>query len=454
MGFRVLYRLMLLVFALVLAPVANALVELSENELSDISGQASLINIDKYDFNGNNFYQVKLNATIQNSINMDRLTLRDSSNNPQIDIENFSINGGTSGAVTSATMVNPYVEFAFAGSIDDSTHNARNREIIGMRLGADSMTGWMSFGQQDNTAPRDGDTGINMFHGYMETTALRGTVQTLDSSGGTSTTTPTTGGRCCFQINNAAVRIQDCGIFGCTTWATGTLDMPNTTMRFPSVQLGTSGSPVTFLASGLTVNTTSGPVNSISVNTDILNLPTVPFQAIGSGNTNLCVGFICIDLTLQATSNGNLQNLRAVTQFSEEFRFMHRAELQGNGFYLSAQNRDVKWRGSPAADTAQQGWWMSVSRPLEFGNFTITNVVLPDSSLQEIANATATYLQANPVTLTLGDAIGGALSGSTTVNLGNLDLSSAAPINIPLTNQNLGPSQQEIVNCWNGVLGC
>lgn len=431
-----------------LLPVVSmaALQSLDDSELSEISGQ-SLLNIDKYEYNTgaqvNNFYRVQMNSIVESSINIERLTLTDGAGNPEIDIENFSLNGGDTSngnaAVSSATLTNPFVEFAFEGGFSGDTSD--NRKFIGVRFGADNMNGFMSFGNQSD------ESGINYFKGYMETTALRGTVQTRDSAGGTSTSMPGSG-RCCFNVD-ANVVIQDCGWLGCVTWASGSMNMPNTTMRFPSVQLGTTASPVTFLASGLEINTTSGPISQISVLTDIMNLPDVPFIAEGSGTAN-----IGLTVNMDVTSDGTLQNLRAQTLFTEDLRYMHRAELDGNGFYLSFQNQAINWQGSPTNDTAQPGWWMSISKPLEFGSFQITDVVLPDSSLTEIADATSAYLQANPISLTLGDAIGGAITGSTEVSLGGLDLSAAAPINIPLTNQNLGPSQQEIRNCWNGSIGC
>jgi|GEM_PF-6060852 len=427
---------------------AAALSPLDEEAMSDISGQA-LLDIDKYDYMGNNFYKIIMNSNVTTSLNMENLTLRDGSGNKQIDIDNLSINGGDSSngnaAVSSARIENPFVEFAFDGSI--AADNANNRKIVGVRFGAESITGFMSFGNQAD------ESGINLFNGYMKTTKLEGAVKTFDSAGGYETVLANvTSGRCCFNVNGNVVIQDEVCFFGCTTitWATGSISMPNTTMTFPSVELGTLAAPVTFLASGLEINTAgSGPISQISVLTDLLNLPNVPFKAEGNGAANLG-----ITVNMDTTSTGVLSGLTAKTQFTEELRYMHKAELQGNGMYVSAQNRAIKWLGSPANDTAQAGWWMSISKELDFGAFDINNVTLPNSSLSEIAAATSTYLQANPIVLTLGDAIGGALSGSTSVALGSLPLGGSPPINIPLTNVSLGSTQVEIRNCWNGVLGC
>ena len=146
--------------------------------------------------------QIKINSTISSSVNIQELDLKDASGNSQIKMNNLSLNGGDAAGVSSMQFQNPFIEFAFAGSIDDSTHNARNREIIGVRIGADNMDGFMSIGNQAAVPASQSPTGsaiaeeqgLEFFRGYMKTAPVTGVFTTLDSAGNFQTNLNSVGG--------------------------------------------------------------------------------------------------------------------------------------------------------------------------------------------------------------------------------------------------------------------
>ena len=271
-----------------------------------------LLNIDRFDHLGNNFYRVGANATIQTSVNIDKLLLTDGNGNPQIDIDHVSLNGGQDGnnnsTVSSASITNPYIEFAFAGTVANDDISAR--EFIGVRFGAEGIDGFLSFGEQDqsfdptNPADLPQDTGINFFRGFLSTERIEGTVRTLDSGGGfTNTADPAviqtlaprlgmppfmTTGLLCIE----AIRPNgDCGNRRfLEVQLDGGFTVPNGELRFPSVIVDSNrndpglNGPIALRQDGIVVNTADGvPVSSVSITTDILDLPTVPFRLDGEG---------------------------------------------------------------------------------------------------------------------------------------------------------------------------
>ena len=468
------FKVLGLLLPTLFATSALALTELSDDELSEVTGQASLLSIDKYDFGANNFYQVKLNSTVSTSINMDRLLLRDSAGNSQIDIENFSLNGGDESGVSSAVLQNPFVEFAFAGNIDDTSAQARNREIIGIRIGAENMNGYMSLGnraavpasQSPTGSAIPANSGLNMFRGYMKTAALRGTFRTLDSNGGfqTGDASAIAAGRTGPAGQEYRVTGKVCvgSIFGgCNFLGVQDFEVQNATMKFPSVILddnptnNTIDGPIVVKAGGHVVHTADGnPISQTTIVTDELALPNISFEM--TGRTEPVLGF-----RLDIRGTGSLNGLRAQASVQQDLSYIHRVRLQNNGFSLSAQNRDVQWRGE--AVTAKQGWWMHVANEVELGALAIDGVRLPDSSLVQISaeasnilNDTNSTTPEVPIVVSLGQVIGGVFGNVVQTPIGPIPFDSSTPaIGINLTtSQDLGANQNEIRNCWNGALGC
>ena len=447
---------------------AYGLTALTDSEMAKISGQASLLNIDKYDYAGNNFYQVKFNASVQTSINIDKLELRDGSGNLQLDIDHLSINGGDTSngnaAVSSATITNPFIEFAFAGSI--GTDNSRNREIIGIRIGSDDIEGFMSFGNQAD------ETGINKFRGYMKTGPISGTATTLDSSATTDPATwatanntvleNVTGTRGPLPITGLLdVNYDYASPFFCTFDAAvcavhlaidvginpGALDA-TVDLKYPALVAPFS------LPGGVEINAVT-PIDKFPLITAIA-APALDFEASGSGTVDV-LGFIPIGVNLVSTGTVT-SGLVLDATVNQELSYIHRAELVSGGdntaFSLSAQNRNLQWRGAPTNDVAQAGWWMSVGNPVQLGALAIEDVYLPDATLLGINNVLSQYLTDNPVQIGSTAALAG-IGGVTSSPLGNIALPSSAPaVSLVLGSQSLGLQQQEIRNCWNGNIGC
>lgn len=411
-----------------------SLTVLTDEEMAEISGQASLLSIDKYDYGVNNFYQVKVNSEVETSVNIDHLLLEDSSGVAQIDITDLSIGGGVNNQASVATLTNPFVEFAFAGSIDDT--DARTREIIGVRFGADEMTGIMSFGTQHPTNP-DLDTGISVISGYMQTNGLSGNANTLafDSDNDAATYSLTAG-------------LRVIGLFD------GNMIIPDAHVQFPSQSANFTTAPVTVNGSYQT---------NADIVTDIITLDGISYTAEGPGTATVCIPLIfgCGNVVLNPNvqASGTIDNVKARGFITQDLKTIHNISVN-DGFYLSAQNREVDWRGSEADDKAQAGWWMGFNGQVQIAPLNLDSVALPSSTVVAILAEVSTELQNNPVSLGLGDVIGGFTGNvAKTINVtlpndneGGGGTQNVAPL--VLTNQLLGPSQAPIVNCWNGAIGC
>ncbi|MDQ9021416.1 hypothetical protein RFI02_09895 [Acinetobacter sichuanensis] len=149
---------------------ANGLSQLSDEELSNIEGQA-LFNLNKTDNSsqGLSFYRLGMEAEIALNANIKKLQLGCGGSKGagcDIDIDNVALTGITTsnaqgaGATTDFILNNPFVEFAIS-----NTNQASTRSIEGFRLGALSALGMMSLGSNENTSTLTDDTGINSLSG-------------------------------------------------------------------------------------------------------------------------------------------------------------------------------------------------------------------------------------------------------------------------------------------------
>ena len=157
-------------------------------------------------------------------------------------------------------------------------------------------------------------------------------------------------------------------------------------------------------------------------------------------------------------ATGTLENLRTRSTLNQELRFIHRTRVDGDATYLSFQNRALRWRGAPAADEAQPGWWLSIENPVDLGPLALDGVVLPDAFLGDILTAAGNFLnmEQNRVAIDAGSAIGGILTGEAPdIPPLPIDFTGFSPLNLVLNQSlSLGAGQREIRNCWNGQLGC
>ena len=440
------------VLVLICSAASAQLKPLNEDELAEITGQASLLDVDKYNFDTegvtNNFYRLTLNSTITTSANIDKLRLKDSNGNDQISIDNLSLSGGINNQVSSAVLTNPFVEFAFAGDID--SNRANNREIIGIRVGAESMNGVLSFGEQHATDANQ-DTGINTFSGFLQTNSLSGTANTLE-------VTPDRGP---YELTSGLVIV---GFLG------GTLDLESRVSIQPL-------SP-NFTAPAVTINGTGETFSTISTNTIIVADPDtpgfdietdgIPFTVTGNGTAEIDLGLFNLPVAANnIVANGRLANVQIDGTVTQDLKTIHNVSVNGSGFYLSAQNRPVKWRDSHTDtdpllnDIAQPGWWLGITDTVNIAPITLDAIELPDSTIQDILRLASDELQKpeNRIELDLSQVVQ-TLAGGLTVDDINVTLSDPnlaigeAPVPLILQNQSLGSSQAHIINCWNGSLGC
>lgn len=140
--------------------------ELSDGELSDVTGQA-LFQLDKQTIGGYTYYRMALDVNLSMNLNIASLQLGKTSTGVDISGTNVSFGcvadaGGTCITAGSATtksqlknfdLTRPYVQFAIKND-----NNASQREVVGVRLGAEQVSGPLSFGT------------LNSFSGYLSGT--------------------------------------------------------------------------------------------------------------------------------------------------------------------------------------------------------------------------------------------------------------------------------------------
>jgi hypothetical protein len=482
-------KLLVLILNMTFSVFALAMSELSDDELSDVTGRASLINIDKYDFDGgnglgvNNFYRVKLNSTVTTSLNIDELNFKDSSGNTQIGIQDFSLSGGVDGQVTSATITNPYVEFAFAGSIDGT--DARSREIIGIRVGADSVDGILSFGdgaRNGNTNPSasGGENGLEQFRGFISTKAFAGQVFVADelrtagvqNSDGSPTVIKTcvSLAGCGFALDldltvnpatsTASFRTLDRSLSGDQTIV---LDFSSTGVTIDSAQ-------TTQLAAGGNIDS-NGVITTGYIRADVA--ATVVGQLTGTtavtvtgvpliGTLSLTPTLTVNNLSVSGDQAGSTDPLKLF--LAEDLRFLHTVESVSAGGFLSFQNTAVDWRNETSTtgrntSPTTAGWWMEFLDPLELGDLEVVDFSLPQNVIQGLAGAVGDFIHNQPrvdllnlplTSITAGPIFADLVRDQTPSTLGasgfpNVNVLSS---NIPVSNNN------PIANCWNGLVGC
>ncbi len=181
----------LLLLSTVVASQAWALESLDDQGLSEVSGQASLFNADyiapSVGVNGGNvgFYRLGVDAEINMNANINALRLgctgaADGSSNCDIDITHLRITGlgGTSasdsGPPTDFKLTRPFFEFAVRNPAI-----ASQREIVGIRFGAQSALGRMTIGENNNTSSIADDTGITRFSGDMNAIITGATIDNV-----------------------------------------------------------------------------------------------------------------------------------------------------------------------------------------------------------------------------------------------------------------------------------
>lgn len=181
---------------LLLSQAVQAMVELKDEQLADVTGQA-LLQMNKEFTNGYTFYKAGLDAELRLNMNIDNLQLGcggiNGADGCDLDIDNFSLgcvanssgqcitqnpasgtiqkpgllrdcgNGTCTGANIDKSIQNqlkdfiinrPFFQFAIKND-----NSATLREVVGIRMGGEQVSGPMSFGS------------LNTFSGYMSGSA-------------------------------------------------------------------------------------------------------------------------------------------------------------------------------------------------------------------------------------------------------------------------------------------
>lgn len=225
---------------------ANSMEILSDKELSAETGQSlfNLQHIAPNEFNNPNqnigFYRLGMQVNMDLNANIKTLQLGCGGMKGvgcDIDLSNVSLTGvnpiNENFAATDAVINNPYLEFAIKNS-----NSAALREVVGLRLGAESVLGLLSIGSNPNSETVTDDFGIETITGDLN-------ISVTDS-----------------QLSNGCVRLLICLPF------TGTLAPYNTSINVNRAK--------TIDLKGLQATTTSVigfPVGLTLNNINVLNQP-------------------------------------------------------------------------------------------------------------------------------------------------------------------------------------
>lgn len=314
------------------APTTSQMTALSDHELAAESGQA-LFNMSFIDVGGTNpntdlgFYKVGIEAQVELNANIKRLQLGCGGFKGvgcDVDLENVSFtgivptrdkaNGTDAGPASDFMLNNPFLELA----IKNPT-NAATREVVGVKIGADSVWGMLSIGDPGpNPDKVSSHTGINSLSAHLPTIITGGIVPTH---------------LCTFSANDPS----GCGFGGelTRTDSTITVDTPNPgDNRFDLVMQRAS----------------RVALNGIKVKS-LLNLTI-------NSNLDQSLKFIHnIVSGTDANNNGKYDTGDAVAK----------------NFGISVQGQDIKWNTNGAWLNAQKGWWLELPES-KIENFTTRDV--------------------------------------------------------------------------------
>ncbi|MGE8551218.1 MAG: hypothetical protein ACN6NN_09965, partial [Acinetobacter calcoaceticus] len=336
-----------------------------------------------------------------------------------IDIDYLSLSGGTvdststERASSSAIITNPFLEFAVKNPDSAST-----REIQGFRLSAKSLSGLLTFGLENG----DASSGINSLSGYMVT----------KPTGGTVTTNP---------------------YYGITQ------DETNTAITGRATVLG-QGATVPFTSTAYNLNLGVGTgtlsmgqqiITGKRINTANLNATAKVGGLAITGTLNATASVLGIPIPISGNVTGSVDNLDVNVAIKQSLGYFHAAQLNGSAGYLSVQGVNILW--PEAASTAQTGWWLELTNPIDIGQITPTGSV--DIALSTIVDALG---QVSAFLNSPGHAVDcGALATNCLIagNLpvGTVDLTGKTPASMALTNIVL-QKQSFSANCYGSLKFC
>lgn len=459
-----------------LSNIGHTMTALSDQELSTVDAQALLNLQNSYDnAQSINFHKMSIQALMELNVNVKTLQLGcggDNGTGCDIDISNISLSGlnssvdpsgspafGVDGRpATSATVTNPFIEFAVKGN------SAATRQVIGFRLGADQIVGLLTLGTDNVQNPTDG---IQSFTGYMKMAQTQGESLTKATKFGTTDAEKIQGN---IEVNMLVSKPNR--TFTSKPFTDGQVTEGHTGITVPSMLVNFTMPETIVTGSRLKSATVSGIRSSI---------PTIPLAAAESGKTltdkvvgtpdfskdQLYVEFpgligdsIGNHAFFKMLPGSSLDNLNMDITFEQALSMIHNIPLNGTGGYLSLQNQNVKWQGADAADIARPGWWMSFKDPIQLGYLKTQNEVDISYVLPQVATAISDFLlkPENLINVSFFEAIGSLVSEPVekklNINVGGFtDYTSGRPAQLTLQNQIL-QNQKVTTNCFGGHKFC
>ncbi len=468
---------------------APTLIQLDDAELASTTGQALMSLsylapndsgnlMSKYSQNSNiGFYKLGLEAEMDLNANVKNLQLGcggvNGAGRCDIDIKNLSLSGlptnydpnsssspdfsSTPRASTSAKLSNPFIEFAIKNPDKAST-----REVAGLRVSAEKITGLLTAGINNGSSPSTTD-GIQSLSGFMRIAGTTGDVWTKQTLFGKDS-------------NQAISGNVDVTLFGKHGFTSMPGSSDTTGITVPSMNV-----PFTLPAFQVNGQRQTAAVAQ-NVRAVVNEIPiaagsSVPSSVYANDQLNVqlnpCVSLIiCIirEAKFKMGEGSKITGLNMDITFQQSLSMFHNIPLTGNGAYLALQSSSILWPGSyvdpsdatktslasmTSSDIAQKGWWMSFANPVQLGYLKANNQVDISAVLPQVAQLITNQLAGQYIPVSLADGIG-ALTGNPIVKTLVIplnDATSSNPATLMLQNQQL-VNQNITPNCYGGLKFC
>lgn len=451
----------------------QAMEVLSDQELARIEAQALLSMHTNYDVGQNiKFHKLSLEALMELNVNIKTLQLGCGGINGKdacdIDISNIALSGLSSNldttgnpqfsererAATSASITNPFIEFAISGT------EASTREVLGFRLGAEKIIGLLTLGVENSDSPNDG---IKQFSGYMKMAETSGYAYTQATKFGNTNAEKISGTLTALGQNR--VYTSSPGSDGHTG-----ITVPSMKANFVMPETIVTGKRLTQAkVEGIRSTIPSIPLAAFT--------GTMPDVVIPEGQQatwkpdfsqdQLYVTFPALlgsigDHALFKMGEGSsLDNLNLDITFIQSLNLIHNIPLSGTGGYLSLQSRPIQWLGADEEDVAQAGWWMSFKDPIQLGKLQTEKLVDVSSVFPQVAQALTSELMNtyHNVDVTFLEAISSVLAKTPIQRTMNINVGeytnyyNGSPAKLVLENQVL-KNQNVTPNCFGGHKFC
>lgn len=474
----------------------DSLIEMTDNELSSIQGQA-LLSLGFTAPNASNplqnfgYYKLGLEAKMELNANIRALQLgcggRNGADGCDIDMENVSLSGPPDGkladgtptwskgrANTSAVITNPFIEFAIK-----NPNSASTREIAGFRLSAEEILGYLTAGTRNDIDGNGLSTGggINTFSGFIKVgetpvnaftdPAIFGTSDDQAIYANVRINTILWNERTAFSNINKMTPDRpgyeappsNANIFtynGQRIWG---INVPRQEVAFNFPETIVTGSRMKQLnlvvkdvpIPRIPIGRDSGGIN-MSLDEAVVGVNTATFF-MGANNSQGTYAYCAANYSPGTCSY--ITDLKANVQVKQNFNLIHNLPISSGG-YLALQNTALMWPGADPNDIAQPGWWLSFKDPLDFGALNPTTGIPMQDVLPQIATFITNYLsnQNNRIDVGIGDAIGALFGAPLYKGLGDIRLAPDARAVMVLENLLLDGHQKPVSNCFGGLKFC